>query len=77
MTGAPRGYRCAGHVMRTGSHIDEFVTKAITARLSQPDALAKHKTIGEAPEPSGISAAIAEQRGRILRAQRDYGLFTI
>lgn len=72
VTGAPRGYRCAGHVMRTGSHIDEFVTEVITGRLGQPDALAKHKTSGEAPESSGISAAIAEQRGRILRAQRDY-----
>lgn len=58
--------------MRTGSHIDEFVTEVIAARLGQPDALAKHKTSGEAPETSGISAAIAEQRGRILRAQRDY-----
>ena len=72
VTGAPRGYRCAGHVMRTGSHIDEFVTEAIAARLSQPDAMRKHTTAGEAPEGPGISAAIAEQRGRVLRAQRDY-----
>ena len=72
VTGAPRGYRCAGHVMRTGSHIDEFVTGVVAARLSQPDALAKHKTTGEINETSGFSAAIAEQRGRILRAQRDY-----
>lgn len=72
VTGAPRGYRCAGHVMRTGSHIDEFVTEVIAGRLGQPDALAKHQTSGEASETSGISAAIAEQGGRILRAQRDY-----
>lgn len=29
VTGAPRGYRCAGHVMRTGSHIAEFVIEVI------------------------------------------------
>lgn len=57
--------------MRTGLHIDAFVIELIAARLGQPDALRKHKTTGEAPEASGISAAIAEQRGRILRAQRD------
>ena len=44
----------------------------IAGRLGQPDALAKHQTSGEASETSGISAAVAEQRGRILRAQRDY-----
>ena len=46
--GAPRGYRCAGHVRRTGSHIDELVTEVIAGRLGQPDALAKHQTSGEA-----------------------------
>jgi putative integrase len=58
--------------MRTGSHIDEFVTEAVAARLGQPDAMRKHQTAGEVTETSAISAAIAEQRGRILRAQRDY-----
>lgn len=70
--GAPRGYRCAGHVRRTGSHIDELVTEVIAGRLGQPDALAKHQMSGGVSETSGISAAVAEQRGRILRAQRDY-----
>lgn len=70
--GAPRGYRCAGHVRRTGSYIDELVTEVIAGRLGQSDALAKRQTSGEASETSGISAAVAEQRGRILRAQRDY-----
>ena len=70
--GAPRGYRCAGHVMRTGSHIDELVTEVIAGWLGQSDALATRQTSGEASETSGISAAVAEQRGRILRAQRDY-----
>ena len=64
--GAQRGYRCAGHVRRTGSHIDELVTEVIAGRLGQPEALAKHQTSGEASETSGISAAVAEQRGRIL-----------
>lgn len=58
--------------MRTGSHSDKFVIEAIAARLSQPDALRKHKTTHDGPETSGITAAIAEQRGRILRARRDY-----
>jgi|GEM_PF-6232735 len=58
--------------MRTGSHIDEFVTEVIAARLSQPDALRKHRMAEEDTQASGISASIAEQRGRILRAQRDY-----
>jgi hypothetical protein len=72
MTGGPRGYRCAGHVMRTGPVIDEFVTDVIAARLSQPDALRKVEVIEDGPEGEGIWAAISEQRGRILRAQRDY-----
>lgn len=72
VTGAPHGYRCAGHVMRTGSHIDEFVTEVIAARLGHPDTQRRNKKTGEGPEAPGISAAISEQRGRILRAQRDY-----
>lgn len=72
VTGAPRGYGCAGHITRTGPAIDDYVTRVISARLSQPDALRKRKTADDTPETAGISAAIAEQRGRILRAQRDY-----
>ena len=72
VTGAPRGYRCAGHVMRTGPAIDSFVTDVIAARLSQPDALRKVVAAEESPQTAGISAAISEQRARILRAERDY-----
>ncbi len=71
VTGAPRGYRCAGHVMRTGSYIDDFVTRVVAKRLQQPDAL-RREPVADDQATAGISAAIAEQRGRILRAQRDY-----
>lgn len=69
VTGAPRGYRCAGHVTRTGSHIDKFVMDLIAARLSQPDAL---KRVPVVENDKGVDTAISEQRARILRAQHDY-----
>ncbi|GAB3582802.1 recombinase family protein [Calidifontibacter terrae] len=72
VTGAPRGYRCAGHVMRTGLAIDEFVTEVVAARLAQPDALRRVEATEGTPATVGIAAAISEQRARIMRAQRDY-----
>lgn len=85
VTGAPRGYRCAQHVvrdeegktvvtslMRSGAEIDAFVTGLIVERLRQPDALRKEASTGPDLASSGIDAAISEQRARILRAQRDY-----
>lgn len=85
VTGAPRGYRCAQHVvrddegktvvtslMRSGPGIDAFVTRLIAERLRQPDALRKEASPGPGAASSGIDAAISEQRARILRAQRDY-----
>lgn len=56
VTGAPRGYRCAGHVMRTGSHIDEFVTKAIVARLS-PTMAVMNTLIGPQPTCDATKAS--------------------
>lgn len=85
VTGAPRGYRCAQHVvrddegkivvtslMRSGADIDAFVTRLIAERLRRPDALRKEALAGPGAASSGIDAAISEQRARILRAQRDY-----
>ena len=72
VTGAPRGYRCAGHVMRTGPAIDEFVTNVIAARLSRPDARKRVRTASETPQTASINAGISEQRARIMRAQADY-----
>ena len=72
VTGGPRGYRCAGHIVRSGAAIDEYVTELIAERLSQPDALQRQAQPGDSPAIRGISAAISEQRARILRAQRDY-----
>lgn len=72
VTGATRGYRCAGHVMRTGSAIDAYVTDMVAARLGQPDALRRKQRVEDGPETLGINAAISEQRAKIIRAQRDY-----
>lgn len=72
VTGAPRGYRCAGHVMRTGPAIDDFVTEIIARRLAEPDAKKLVPVAGDTPQARALSEAISEQRARILRAQRDY-----
>lgn len=69
VTGAPRGYRCAGHVMRTGDYIDKYVMDLIAARLARPDALARATITEDTPQTQGIAAAISEQRGRVLRAR--------
>lgn len=72
VTGAPRGYRCAGHVMRTGPVIDEFVTNVVARRLAEKDAVAREPVSDDSPALASISASISEQRSRIARAQRDY-----
>ncbi len=72
VTGGPRGYRCAGHIVRSGAAIDAYVTERIAERLSRPDALRTQMQTEDNPAVRGISAAISEQRARILRAQRDY-----
>ncbi|SDN68586.1 Site-specific DNA recombinase [Actinomyces ruminicola] len=72
VTGGPRGYRCAGHIVRSGAAIDDNVTNRIAERLSEPDALRKQMQAEHGPATRGIAAAISEHRARILRAQRDY-----
>lgn len=72
VTGASRGYRCAGHVMRSGAAIDEYVTLVIGKRLSRKDARKRVLAPEDGPQAKGIDAAISEQRARILRAQSDY-----
>lgn len=73
VTGGPRGYRCPGHVMRTGTHIDEFVTDLVAARLEKPDATRRRRLLDTGdPSMLGIEAAISEQRARIARVQHDY-----
>lgn len=37
VTGAPRGYTCPGHMVRSGPAIDDFVTGIISGRLSESD----------------------------------------
>lgn len=72
VTGAARGYRCAGHVMRTGSYIDDFVTRAIAKRLRKRDAIKCRRALEDSPAAQGIAAEISTQRARITRAQHDY-----
>lgn len=72
VTGASRGYRCAGHVMRSGAAVDEYVTLVIGKRLSRKDAKKRVLAPEGGPQAKGIDAAISEQRARILRAQSDY-----
>lgn len=72
VTGASRGYRCAGHVMRSGAAVDEYVTLVIGKRLSRKDVKKRVLAPEGGPQTKGIDAAISEQRARILRAQSDY-----
>lgn len=72
VTGAPRGYKCAGHIVRSGAAIDDYVMRVISKRLARGDVNKAVPTSGTGPEVKGIEAAISEQRARVLRAQSDY-----
>lgn len=64
-------YRCAGHILRTRSHIDDFVVEVIRRRLALPDL---HDLLPGADEPrlKEIKSEIGVHRARIARAERDY-----
>lgn len=66
-----RSYRCAGHVMRTSNHIDEFVRLVIAKRLERDDA-ADLLPGRDDPELERISDQLDQHRGRIRRAENDY-----
>lgn len=66
-----RSYRCAGHVMRTSSHVDEFVREVIAKRLERDDA-ADLLPGRDDPELAHISEQLDQHRGRIRRAENDY-----
>lgn len=53
VTGASRGYRCAGHVMRSGAAIDEYVTLVIGKRLSRKDARKRVLAPEDGPQARG------------------------
>lgn len=72
VTGAPRGYTCPGHMVRSGPAIDDFVTEVISARLAEKDAVKKVITPAETSQTRSIDASISGQRARISRAQHDY-----
>lgn len=72
VTGAPRGYTCPGHMVRSGPAIDDFVTDVISARLDQPDAVRQVPATANNAETQAIDAAISAQRAKISRAQHDY-----
>ncbi|WP_245792529.1 recombinase family protein [Bowdeniella nasicola] len=72
VTGAPRGYTCPGHMVRSSPAIDDFVTEVISARLAEKDAVKKMITPAETAQTRSIDASISGQRARINRAQHDY-----
>ncbi|MBV7293202.1 recombinase family protein [Corynebacterium sp. TAE3-ERU16] len=72
VTGAPRGYKCAGHIVRSGAAIDDFVTKVMAKRLARKDATAMVEAPDGGAHAAGLDAAISDQRARILRAEADY-----
>jgi len=72
VTGAPRGYTCPGHMVRSGPAIDDFVTGIISGRLSEPDAVRQVPATTNNAETQAIDAAISAQRAKISRAQHDY-----
>lgn len=73
LRGSSRGYRCRteGHVNRTGSHVDKYVTEIVAGRLSEPDALVTGPT-ADSPQLASVLAALDDQHARIERAERDY-----
>ncbi|GAA0037080.1 recombinase family protein [Brevibacterium metallidurans] len=72
VTGAPRGYTCPGHLVRSGPAIDEYVTEAISARLAEDDAAKKILKPKDSSQTEALDATISDQRARISRAQHDY-----
>ena len=72
VTGAPRGYKCAGHIVRSGAAIDDFVTMVIAKRLARKDARVMVEVADGGPHTAGIDSAVSNQRARILRAEADY-----
>lgn len=72
VTGAPRGYKCAGHIVRSGAAIDDFITTVVAKRLGLKDARVMVEVSDGGPHAAGLDAAISDQRARILRAEADY-----
>lgn len=64
-------YRCAGHVMRSREQIEKYVLTTVRARLGQPD-LADLLPGRDEPRLAELKEQIDRQRGKVLRAQRDY-----
>lgn len=57
--------------MHAGPVVDWFVTENFDICISRPDALRKVEQPSNGPETKCINGAISDQRGRILRAERD------
>jgi len=73
LRGSSRGYRCRteGHINRTGSHIDQHITRLVAARLAEPDALVTGPA-ADSPQLASVLTALDDQHARIERAERDY-----
>ncbi|WP_442545187.1 recombinase family protein [Arthrobacter sp. KN11-1C] len=66
-----RGYRCAGHLIRSRSQVDGFVLRIARERLSRLDLL-DAVPLADEPRLRDIQLRILEHQGRIKRAQHDY-----
>lgn len=64
-------YRCAGHMMRVRSSVDDWVLRIVRARLARPD-LKDALPSRDEPRLRAIQAQIAAHEGKIKRAQHDY-----
>ncbi|MEV6221943.1 recombinase family protein [Nocardia fluminea] len=64
-------YRCAGHIMRSRSVIDEVVLKFIRLRLVQPD-LADLLVPTDDKQATDLADQLTAHRDRIKRARADY-----
>lgn len=72
VTGAPRGYTCPGHLVRSGPAIDEYVTDIISGRLAKADATKRIRRSKDSSRTNAVDAEISDQRAKISRAQHDY-----
>ncbi|WP_436839028.1 recombinase family protein [Nocardia salmonicida] len=64
-------YRCAGHIMRSRSVVDEVVLKFIRLRLAQPD-LADLLVSTDNQQATELADQVTAHRDRIKRARADY-----
>jgi site-specific DNA recombinase len=67
----PARYSCAGHIMRSREHVDQFVLDVVRTRLGMADA---HDLLPSQDEPRlrPIKNEVGQHRAEIIRSRRDY-----